>query len=475
MVTGVRIGVFFYQSEGFRQFNELARPGYITSMKEGTTTETPAGYRLPPPDHVLLDGERRIDGSEPLAADPHYTVVSYDGLTRLALMVAPTCGGNFRDQAWETISIIREILRHQAEPMVLTMQTVFVANASDVPAAEKLFEAYFGEEMPLTLFVVQPPCGGAALAVEAWAISTRTVEVNYLGPHLVTVEHNGLRWIHASSGAIHLAGRTPYEQAEEAFAALNKRMSAVGAPFRDVVRLWLYQGGITDIEDEVERYRELNRGRTDFYENVDFRSHPLARKLNGLAAYPASTGIGTREHGLVLTSLAVQSDRDDVAILPLENPQQVSAFDYPAEYSKKSPKFSRAMGIRIGNHLTTWVSGTASIVDAETVHIGDIAKQTDQTLDNIEKLISRDNYTAHGWSDAGATLADLAKARIYVKHQDDYEKCREVCERRLPGIPTVYAQTNVCRPDLLVEIEGVAFSALSESTDQNRATEGGEN
>jgi len=47
-----------------------------------------------------------------------------------------------------------------------------------------------------------------------------------------------------------------------------------------------------------------------------------------------------------------------------------------------------------------------------------------------------------------------------VKHHDDYEKCRAVCERRLGRIPAIYAQADVCRPDLLVEIEGVAFSPI---------------
>ncbi len=425
----------------------------------------PYAYRLPP-DHRLLDGQgmEEMPGSGVAKADgmdvdrPHYTVIRYDGLTRLAIMVAPGCGGAFRDQAWETVSIIRGILRSQGQAMALTVQTVFVADANDVEAARQLFEAYFGEEMPLTLFVVQPPCGGAALAVEAWAISTDTVEVSYHGPHLVTVEHDGLRWVHASSGAIHLAGRGPHEQAGEAFAALDQRLRSVKVPFRDVLRLWLYQGGIVDVEDGAERYRELNRGRTDFYAGVDFASNPLARVKPG--SYPASTGIGTGEHGLVLTSLAVQTEREDVGILPLENPRQVSAFDYPEKYSKKSPKFSRAMGMRIGDHLTTWVSGTASIVDAETVRVGDVAGQTEQTLDNIENLISAENYAGQGWPDAGARLRDLAKVRVYVKHPEDFETCRAVCERRLGGIPAVYAQAHVCRPDLLVEIEGVAFSPL---------------
>ena len=122
----------------------------------------------------------------------------------------------------------------------------------------------------------------------------------------------------------------------------------------------------------------------------------------------------------------------------------------------------------MGDHLTTWVSGTASIVNSETVHIGDVEKQTEQTLDNIENLISRENYASHGWPDAGAKLSDLAKYRVYVKRPKDYQKCREVCERRLGGIPAVYAYAEVCRPDLLVEIEGVAFSPLQGSPNSEK-------
>jgi enamine deaminase RidA (YjgF/YER057c/UK114 family) len=213
----------------------------------------------------------------------------------------------------------------------------------------------------------------------------------------------------------------------------------------------------------VERYRELNRGRSDFFADIDFSSNPLVQHTKGKDIYPASTGIGTREHGLVIASLAVQTDREDVKILSLENPQQKSAFDYPKEYSDKSPKFSRATAIRMGDYMTTWVSGTASIVDSETVFPGDIEKQTDQTLDNIEKLIAAENFKRLGWSDAGATLAELAKIRVYVKNPEDYEKCRETCERRLGKVPAIYAHADVCRPDLLVEIEGVAFSVLGKN------------
>lgn len=396
----------------------------------------------------------------PFLAGQHHTVIGYGNVRRLAIMVTPECRGNVRDQAWEAVSMMRAILRQQNEPMVLTMQTVFVARSSDVPAIRKLFEAYFDEEMPLTLFVVQPPCDGAALAVEAWAISTEAAVVGYHGPHLVTIEHDGLRWVYASAGAIHQPERSAYEQSKDSLDRLGLRMGSVGVPFENVVRIWLYQGGITENEAGTERYRELNRARTDFFDGIDFSGSSLAKRQAGKEIYPASTGIGTREHGLVVTALSVQTCRDDVEILSLENPRQMSAFDYPKEYSAKSPKFSRAMAIRMGDHLTTWVSGTASIVNAETVFPGDVEKQTNQTLDNIENLISAENFSRLGWQGGGASLNDLAKIRVYVRRAEDYEKCRTVCEKRLGTVPSVYAIADVCRPDLLVEIEGVTFSEM---------------
>ena len=81
-----------------------------------------------------------------------------------------------------------------------------------------------------------------------------------------------------------------------------------------------------------------------------------------------------------------------------------------------------------------------------------------QTLDNIEALISADNLARHGMPGLGATLEDLAGIRVYIKRQEDYEKTREVCEPGLGELPAIYAIADVCRPELLVEIEGVALS-----------------
>lgn len=396
--------------------------------------------------------------------DRQHTVVSLDRVSRVALMVTPPAEGTAIDQAWEAISTIRSDLKLQPVPMTVTMQLVFVRSEDDVPAIQKLFEAYYGDRMPTTSFVVQPPCGGQALAIEAWALGGDDVEVAYPLPNVVTVNYDGLHWVYIAGIWSDKAVKGAYAESHCTFQELATILEKVGVDFDDVPRIWLYQSGINKNEiasdgNEIERYRELNRARTDFFNQQKAIGH-LMTSPDGEIEYAASTGIGMASGGLVIGCLALQTDRDDVKLVPLENPQQTSSFDYAQKFSPKSPKFSRAMAVMLGEYVTTWVSGTASIIDSESVHLGDVAKQTDQTIDNIERLINRENFERHGLKGAGAKLTDLAKVRVYIKRLEDFEKCRAVCRRRFGDLPMIFAQADICRNELLVEIEGVAFSRI---------------
>jgi enamine deaminase RidA (YjgF/YER057c/UK114 family) len=300
------------------------------------TIELPICYRLAP-DRRLLDEKCAVNGCTQRFAMPgektngevihhippclqglqHHTVTGYDGIRRVALMVTPESRGDFRDQVWEAMSTMRAILRQQDEPMAVTVQTVFVDSAANVPTAWKMFHAYHADHMPLTLFVVQPPCDGKKIAIEAWAIGTSRAKVEYHAPHLVTVTHDGLRWIHASADSLIQCAGAAYEQSAEAFDRLSKVLGKAGASFKDVVRTWLYQGSITEPEGETERYRELNRARSDFFADIPFHARRLCGP-NSHAIYPASTGIGTLGNGLVTTCLALQTERDDVQLKALD-------------------------------------------------------------------------------------------------------------------------------------------------------------
>jgi enamine deaminase RidA (YjgF/YER057c/UK114 family) len=119
------------------------------------------------------------------------------------------------------------------------------------------------------------------------------------------------------------------------------------------------------------------------------------------------------------------------------------------------------MALLLGHYTTIWVSGTASIVNSESRHPDNVEKQTEQTIDNIERLITPDNFGFHGVEGAGASLHDLAKIRVYLRRPQDLSKCQAVCQRRFGRVPAIYAVADICRPELLVEIEGVAFSRYS--------------
>ena len=380
---------------------------------------------------------------------------------RLAIMITPRSSGNLREQVREVLLVTRTVLDKQPQPMVVTVQTVFLKDACDRAECERAFAEFYGPKLPATNFVLQAPCCGAALAVEAWAIGGKAVRVEYLGPQALAVSYDSVRWVYCAGVTPGPAGRGVYPQTMDALGRLQAALADAGSSFQRVVRTWFYVGGITESEAGAQRYQELNRARTDFYRDIRFHCSSLAPTVPG-GVFPASTGIGMSGSGLVASCMALETSRKDVLMLPLENPQQTPAYTYDPEHSPQSPKFSRAVALVLGNYVTTWISGTASIVDSESRHLGDPEKQTTQTIDNIERLIAANNFEAHGLKGAGARLHDLAKIRVYLKRAADLDKCRAVCERRFGAVPAIYAVADICRPELLVEIEGVAFSRFAQ-------------
>jgi enamine deaminase RidA (YjgF/YER057c/UK114 family) len=236
-------------------------------------------------------------------------------------------------------------------------------------------------------------------------------------------------------------------------------LDAAGFGFGQVVRTWLYLGDIIGQEGDRQRYHELNRARADYFRRVSFQNPP---GRNGRPFYPASTGVGAEGRGMLMSCVALRSDRGDCAVVALENPCQTSAFDYAACHSPASPRFSRAAAVILDDLATVFISGTASIVESRSLHPGDVERQTDQTLDNIASLIGEENYQSHGLNGFGATLADLAKMRVYLKRASDYPRVRELCRRRVGDLPVVYTVADICRPELLVEIEALAYARRAE-------------
>ena len=388
-----------------------------------------------------------------------YSVVDLGQVRHVFASAVPRGGGDLEQQTHDALKTIEAVIDEEGTRGSIVKQAVFLRDIKQVDACRAIMKEFYGSELPATSYIPQAPCNNKLVSIEAMGVGRGfdEVEIRRLSERMVVTRHDGIEWVHLTNLTPHLNDGPLYDRSLDVFQQMAAGLAEYGYDINQVIRTWLYLGDIVGPEADTQRYKELNRARTDFFKNCHFGGDLLPEGWK-YPVYPASTGIGADGRGFMASCAALVTERSDVKLVPLENPVQVSAFDYGQCYSPKSPKFARAMVVAAGDTATTFISGTASITDSETQHLGDVVKQTEQTLDNIAALIGEDNFARHAMPGLGATLDDLALVRVYIKHQEDYPKTREVCRRRLGGTPTIYAVADVCRPDLLVEIEGIAFS-----------------
>lgn len=290
---------------------------------------------------------------------------------------------------------------------------------------------------------VAPPVSGAPAAILEWRVTGAGVD-----GRPGRVDQPGVSWRFAAVERRH-------EPAGDAFrAAMTTAGAAVDADLAaTLVRTWIYVGDITGRAGPTENYQAVNHAR-----RVVFDELAIDRP------YPASTGIGTARDLLSLGLLTCRDRGAGLRPIALENPRQTSAFAYPPSASEVPPLFSRAVALCARREALVLISGTASILESESVHLESAARQTEQTLANIGELLEPVHVTGRGFPASAGGLEALRACVVYVKRAADVAAVRAVCDRHLPpGVPTVLVLADVCRPELLVEIEGVA--ALSRGDD----------
>jgi len=125
---------------------------------------------------------------------------------------------------------------------------------------------------------------------------------------------------------------------------------------------------------------------------------------------------------------------------------------------KGSPKFERAKVLTTQDSGQVYISGTAAILGQKTEAEKNAREQTRITLENISRLISSDNLKAHGINII--TGSKPSYIRVYVKNEADIPDVKETCRAYLGEVPSLYLVSDICRKDLLVEIEGVLYFTL---------------
>jgi enamine deaminase RidA (YjgF/YER057c/UK114 family) len=135
----------------------------------------------------------------------------------------------------------------------------------------------------------------------------------------------------------------------------------------------------------------------------------------------------------------------------LENPRQSPAWDYPPQYGPRSPTFARAC-IESGPNRTLFISGTSSIVGYETAHPGDVRAQTQETVRNIRAVLAAANERLG----VDRFALERLSYKIYVRHSEDLSNIEQELRRAIgPAARALYLKADICRRDLLVEIEAV--------------------
>lgn len=211
--------------------------------------------------------------------------------------------------------------------------------------------------------------------------------------------------------------------------AYDRLLAHVAAqPEQHWLRIWNYLAAINAGDGDAERYRRF----------CSARARSMA--AHGLERYPAATAIG---HRGVRGRLQVYALCAVAAGVALENPRQVSAWKYPRRYGPVAPNFARAMQLPRGGLA---ISGTAAVLGSDSHHLHDVTAQAAEAIANLRALL------------AGARLPPFAAAsplKVYVRDPADAASVSAVLAHELAAsVPRLLLQGDVCRRELLVEIDG---------------------
>jgi chorismate lyase/3-hydroxybenzoate synthase len=215
---------------------------------------------------------------------------------------------------------------------------------------------------------------------------------------------------------------------------LVRRVRTLGYPH--LVRIWNFVPGINGGSGDEENYLRFNRGRAAVFGEL---AVPVKH-------YPAATVVGSPT-GTPLTVIMLASRIEPQAI---ENPRQTSAYRYPRQYGPQPPAFARATLLPHGTGATLFISGTASIVGHESRH-RQIGAQLAEACANLQtlKAAAAACMPGHAVQPSGCWL-------VYLRNPGDREHIAEAVTRELGNRDTVaFLQADICRRELLVEIEGI--------------------
>ena len=282
--------------------------------------------------------------------------------------------------------------------------------------------------------VQQPPLSGAKLAMLAYHVeSVAPLAKTPTTSGDLLLQRGRLRhlWSTQLCTSNTAAPGSAAEQTRDVFERLIGAVQAQGGTLAEnCVRTWIY------VKDVDVFYQDMVAARTAL-----FQQHGLTRDTH----YLASTGIeGACSHRYDVVLM------DAYSILGLA-PEQVSylnAYDRLCHTRDYNVTFERGTRIAYADRAHLLISGTASIDPAgQVMHRGDLARQLARALGNVDALLRAGN----------ANIEAMSHFVVYLRDPSDYDVVDACLAESFPGIPRLIVRGPVCRPEWLVEVEGVAM------------------
>lgn len=315
----------------------------------------------------------------------------------------------------------------------------------------RLTKANFLELIPLVSYVAQKPLIDSLSAEVVWTDTLDNITITGGDNYLVL--DNGFCRELITGGIFHTDISAPVSvQTNAVFEQIEQIFNEAEFPLDSIIRQWNYIENITRIEENRQHYQDFN----------DLRSHFYA-KAKWCSGYPAATGIGTQCGGVMVEIIAISGKK--LINQPLDNPLQIAAHHYSEEVllgeadptfkRRTTPKFERARVVGSTGNQTVFISGTAAIRGELSLNENDVLEQTKITMENIDYLISKENYPSE------STSRTYKMLRIYIKTPSMMNLVHEYMKEHYPGTTQIFICADVCREELLIEIEGIA--ALSKA------------
>ncbi|MDR1403415.1 MAG: endoribonuclease L-PSP [Tannerellaceae bacterium] len=299
---------------------------------------------------------------------------------------------------------------------------------------------HYGCNEPNLSYVSQPPLN-APLILEVHSFipdSDDIITYKKLEEYpYVILENAGVRFLFAGGFQSDVVNKSIEQQSNEVFETINELVKLEDFPINSIIRQWNYIEEITCYQEENQNYQSFNNARSNFYAKTTW--------ING---YPAATGIGANLGGILIDLDAVVFKSPHAYATPIDNKLQVAAHAYSekvlekAQKQKTTPKFERAKRMTFGDRRLIYISGTAAIRGEDSLQGVGLEQQLHITMENIAQLTG----------DAKPVML-----RVYLKNKEDYQLSEQLMSEYNLHIPISYMYADVCRDELLIEIEGIAI------------------